>query len=609
MAEASIGPRADARRGRLRTAGEVALGPLWRTTFRDPVREGRLRFRGLALVERHVARMTLAAVAVLLASAVLATTWRRGHLFPLSAGGATLFVPSGIVGVTLVGFLLAWVALTWGGLRGSAPVRLGLAAAYLLINSTFSIEAFFDIDSGRWILVHSRLVLELGFWTPSAVLGVAAVTTRWPRLDRWIVRAGRLLCGAAVTALFGGMIWAHAVLLDVGRDSAVPSLVSGALQDLGLLVAPLVVVSAVAVVDFALDVSTSLAAPAERLRARWVLVAVLGVALVKLWDQVVRQADYWRATLTHQPQAVARTALCMLVLAVVAYVVTRFRHSDDSLEAKEDLTFGGALVLTSPFTIQALLLTAGILVATHTSHDEALSWSSHFPANWLNNWGLLIISVLAVAAGVVLMRRSEGGMGDEIGSGLIVVGAWDAMALALSNSGLSLGFSYPTVDVVVTLAVLVVLLARWRRVDAPTLVVALTVLVFSWLVTSQGDYISFIGGLVGLSAVVVVVFGIVWTLLSGSSFTASSSGWMPQPARPLLFLGYILLSVAILTWDETTHASTQHSDSVSAYYFMAIPLGAWLLGRRVITRRDASAGGEPGALAEEVGDRVGTAEL
>jgi hypothetical protein len=112
------------------------------------------------------------------------------------------------------------------------------------------------------------------------------------------------------------------------------------------------------------------------------------------------------------------------------------------------------------------------------------------------------------------------------------------------------------------------------------------VLVFTWLVTSRGDYISFVGGLVGLSGLVVVVFGIVWTLLSGSSFTSSSSRWLPQPARPLLFIGYVLLSVVILCWDEATHNATSGLHALSAYYFLALPLAAWLLGRRIITRPD-----------------------
>jgi hypothetical protein len=110
------------------------------------------------------------------------------------------------------------------------------------------------------------------------------------------------------------------------------------------------------------------------------------------------------------------------------------------------------------------------------------------------------------------------------------------------------------------------------------------VLVFSWLVTSRGDYLSFAGGLIGLSTIVVLAFGIMWTLLSGSSFTSGSGRWLPQPARPLLFTGYVLFSVAILNWNETTHTATSDIDALTAYYFLGLPLAAWLLGRRVIVR-------------------------
>jgi hypothetical protein len=210
---------------------------------------------------------------------------------------------------------------------------------------------------------------------------------------------------------------------------------------------------------------------------------------------------------------------------------------------------------------------------------------------------MFILSMLAVAAGIVLMRRSRGGLGDELGSGLILIGAWGTVAGAVTNFGFTFGFSYPTVDVTVTAGVLLVVLARWRRADTSMLVTAATVLVFTWLVTSRGDYISFAGGLVGLSGVVVVVFGIIWTLLSGSSFTSSSSRWLPQPARPLLFIGYVLLSVVILCWGETTHTATSNSDALVAYYFLGIPLAAWLLGRRVITRPEPSATPQPSSAA------------
>ena len=216
------------------------------------------------------------------------------------------------------------------------------------------------------------------------------------------------------------------------------------------------------------------------------------------------------------------------------------------------------------------------------------SWAGDFPAEWLSTWGVLGIAAVAVVTGVWLMRRSDGGLGDEIGSGMIVVGAWNVVALALSGSGLALGFSYDAVDVLVTLGALVVLAVCWRRADVPFLVAVGVVLGFSWLVTSRGDYLSFVGGLVGLSAVVVTVFGVVWTLLSGSSYASGSSRRLPVGARTPLYVGYLLLSVALLHWDEVSHTFTGGaSDALVGYYFLGIPIAAWLVGRHVV-RRGAS---------------------
>ena len=124
---------------------------------------------------------------------------------------------------------------------------------------------------------------------------------------------------------------------------------------------------------------------------------------------------------------------------------------------------------------------------------------------------------------------------------------------------------------------------------------------FSWLVTSRGDYLSFLGGLVGLSTVVVPVFGVVWTLLSGSSFASESSRRLPAAARTLLYVGYLLLSVALLHWDEVSHTFTgADADGLVGYYFLGIPIAAWLLGRHVVRRPGPSS--DPQWLSERTPD-------
>jgi hypothetical protein len=95
--------------------------------------------------------------------------------------------------------------------------------------------------------------------------------------------------------------------------------------------------------------------------------------------------------------------------------------------------------------------------------------------------------------------------------------------------------------------------------------------------------------------VLVVVFGIAWTLLSGSSYASSSSRRLPAAARTPIYLGYLLLSVSLVHWDEVSHTFTgADEDGLVGYFFLGIPIAAWLLGRHVVPRqltRPPSSGG------------------
>jgi len=574
------------RAGALRRGVTVLLGPLWATTFRDPVREGRLRLDGLSGTTRQAARIGVVALVLLLGSTLCAAAWRRGDLIPINSGASHDFVPPAVFAMTLVGMFLAWVLLTWGALAGSASVRLLGAAGYLLVNTNFGTSASLDIVSGLWVLEHAKAVLAVGLYAPVAALVLSAGTAGRPGPDRWAQPIARAVCVAGSAALFLGLLWIQHGENAAGQQSLATSLVSSSIADLRLLLLPLLYVAAVAVIDFALDVSTSLAAPAAALtRRRVAALVVLALAAAKLWFEVGSRLDYWSSSITAQTPALVRTALCVGLLAVLVAVVTRFRRTDDTLLAKEDLIQGGSVVIAFPWLIQVCLLSAGVWFANTFDTVRIATWAGDFPAAWLSTWGVLAVAALAVVGGIWLMRRSEGGLGDELGSGLIVVGAWNVVALAIAGSGLAVGFTSPAVDVLVTLGVLGVLLARWRTADVPFLVTLGTVLVFSWLVTSRGDYLSFIGGLVGLSAVLVLVFGIGWTLLSGSSYASGSSRRLPVAARTMLYLGYLLLSVVLLHWDEVSHAFTgADSDGLVGYYFLGIPIAAWLLGRHVVRR-------------------------
>jgi hypothetical protein len=571
---------------RLRRLVVVLLGPLWVRTFRDPVRDGHLRLDSLSRPEKHLARCGLVLLALLLVSVLFADVWRAGPLLQLAGTLNDLnFAPAALLPVTLLGLLLAWTLLCWGALDASPAVRVLVAVAYLATTANFGIASV-GLGLGSWIFENLGTLVRIGYFGVAGALVLSAllhplVRTR-PRLAKGVTGVLRGVVVVALLVEFGAFLWAHVESERHGFPTLVPGLVDGSIFAINALLVPLVYVAAVAVVDFALDVSSSLSEPARVLRRRWLLAVLLAVLGLKVLVQGVMDRDVWAALVRYQPEAFVRTVVAVALLALLVAAVTRFPPSDDYQLAKERTMYGGSFVLAASYLLVILGTGLGLFTLGQLKSDIGNDISDRIPYGWLGLEGTAIAAGIVVAVGVVLMRRSPGGFGDELGSALIVVGAWSLGFLVPNALGLELGFSFPTVDAVVTVGVLAVLLLRWRSLSAAALLSLTTLLIFSWLVMSRGDYISFLGGLVGLPAILVVVFGVVLTLASGSAFASAGSKRLPTDARPLLFVGYLLLSVVILHWVEVTHEAGQDVFSLVGFQYVGIPMAAWLAGRRIL---------------------------
>jgi hypothetical protein len=566
------------------------LGPLWVTTFREPVRTGRLRLDGLSGPERMLARSGLVMMVLLLGSLLFSEVWRRGDLLPLTILDEPRFVPDGLVPVTMVAFFLALALIVWGALDASPSVRVTVAALYLVTVAILGFPAVFEV-SDSWWLEHGDLVLRVGYWTPAGALVLSALLSLLPsrvgsRLG-WttaLLRALSLLGFAAIVVAQLGMDVAFS---DAGFRGNLQSLVHSGFTSINGLLIPLIFITVVAIVDFATDVSTSLSEPVRSAPARVLTLlklGLLGVVLVKLWFGVVRDRDYWTTVLEHAPVAVVRTVLVLVLMAAVSAYVWRAAPTGadgDVDEAKERLTMGGSFVLSAATLGGLVLLGLAQLVLTLTEDPWAVEYADKYPVDGLSDAIPIAASLLCIGLGVRLLRGGR----PELGSGLLLLGAWNLPAWVEASTDLSWGFSYPTIDVAVTLVALGWLLARWRRVDTAEVSLLLAVVVYSWLVLSRGDYLSFLGSLLGLPGVVVVVFGVLYTLLSGSGFTSESSRRLPRESRTLMFVGYLLLSVTILNWLEVIHEPQSPLFATSAFYFLGLPLAIWLLVRRIIPRQ------------------------
>jgi hypothetical protein len=592
------------------------LGPLWRTTFRDPVRTGRLRLDGLSAAERQLARFGLVTLVLLLVSLLFMASWRQGSLVRLESGGPSAFVPEALVPVTLAAFVLALALIVWGALDAAPTVRLAVAFAYAGTVGVLDVPSVVAGDT--WVAAHGVTVVRVAYAVPIAALLVSALATPVRRATRWLTPVLRAICLVAFGAMLTSLLLLDLEAADEGFARALPTTLHAGFLIIDGLLAPLVVVAAIAVVDFASDVSRSLAEPAALARGRllWLVRCVLiAMVVAKLWVEVVDERDFWRAYLDRQAVAVVRTAAAVLVLVVVCVVVNRLAAPapDDVVdEVKERLALGGGTLLSVPYLLGIALSGFGLVLFNVTDHTWLADLAHDYPVDDVALWFPFGASVLTLVGGCWLLQQSRTGperaFQRELAAGLVVLGAWNTQAWAVTAADVSWGFSYETIDVLVTLGVLGWAVVEWRRLDAARLALLVAVLLFSWLVMSRGDYISFLGGLLGLPGVVVVVFGIAYTMASGAGFASESSRRLPRESRTLMFIGYLLLSVTILHWLEAVHLSAADLGGVG-FHYIGIPLAGWLIARRIIPRGSGPAagspGGEPGPLPEEVGDRVG----
>ncbi len=571
--------------------------PLWETTLRDPVRDGHLRLDGLTGVQRQLAKAGLVALGLLLVSVLFSDRWRRGDLLHLYFELRPTFVPLGLMPVTLVTLTLAWVLLLWGALLASPLVKVFVGTLFGLTGSLFLAPTSIDVGDS-WVLVHGASVVQTGYYTVLGSLALSLLVSlgsarggpRAHRLHRWTRPVLQVLTSAAVAAFFLGHLWIHVTYVAQGFDSTVQSLIGGAVDEIDNFMLPLVYVAAVAVVKFGLDVSTSLATGLGELGRRTVRWSVLALLLVKLWFVLGAQRDYWFTYLTSRPVSVARTLLSLALLAVAVWWVAHLKASDAFTPASERLIYATSVALGLPFLVTVVTSCAGIAALTVLGASDVPGFVTFFTRPWLSDWGPIVVAVAGLGVGLWLLARRRtplgtelgSGLGTELGSGLVVVTLWALPSYALNRLGLVLGFQDQLFDVAITLVLLVVLLAGWRRVEQAGLLSIAAIAVFAWLVMSRGDYIAFLGAALGLPAIVVTVFGIAYVVASDAGFTATDSRRLPQGSRVLLFVGYLLFSVTILHWNAASHAQTPDADLNAAFFYLGIPIAAWLLGRRLV---------------------------
>jgi hypothetical protein len=505
-------------------------------------------------------------------------------MLPTGDEATLVFLPERLLPVTLVAFAVGWTLLLWGALASSAAVRVTVGALYLVTTAGLSNRSGVDVGDSLAVRYGSE-VITAGWLAPGVAMLAAALAAFVPRVDRWARPVLRLSTVVGLAACFLGHLWVHIAYVDDGAPGAVQSLLSISIGEVDSLLLPLLFVSGVLLVDFSLDVAEGVAEAARDLAVGALRLLLVVLLAFKLWWIVGRETDFWAAYLADSRLSVARTVVSVLLLALLVRAVTRHPVTAAFDQAKERLVYSSVVVLALPVLVFMVLLGAGIVTVTHFDAYRLPGYVDAFPTDWLIEHGLPIVALVGLGVGLWLARGTSQRrlLTKETASGLVVICAWAAPQLWLQTWDANPGFSYPLVDAVVTVAVAVVLAARWRRLDDVRLVALAAFTVFAWLALSRGDWITALGAIFGLSAVITVVVGIVYSVLSDSSFTRISSKRLPEGGRTLMFVGYLVLSATILNWGEVTHAVDVTSGAPErAFFLIGIPWAGWLVGRRLL---------------------------
>jgi hypothetical protein len=472
-----------------------------------------------------------------------------------------------------------------GALRGTLvpPALVPLTFALLTIGTSLALAgALHAAPPARLAILFVYLAVATGFLGLAHGLeGASGVTTWWawpfiagvPLLFavRWRAQPRPAIELAALLVLVAGAfaITGHAVIEAdrfTGRAFALQEL-TVLLGQLELLALPLLFVSGLDVVGFGANAALVLLGFIDRRIGSRVVIAAL--ALFGGWrtrDVVVglvhRVSDDGAGDALWP---VLGSALLVALIGAWWLALGRVGARPGASAGEDDVDHGAGRVrlpLGMAFAGSSLLLVPMLLGV------QSLTFFGVWPG---------LLDVLTSIAGFLSRDSTITAYRCLVAIGMCVVGLRAArreqrtLAMFLGTVGLSdlltqlfahagpldalLWDDTAPVDLVWTLT-FVAVAATWavrRRLTETRAERLLFVLLLAGLL-SQFTFVSDpLAPFLGFAGVGFVVFGLVWGFLTGGGWTNTGTVRFPRPSRVLLFLGYSLFSISLLTWFAATH--------------------------------------------------------
>lgn len=569
----------------------ASLQVFYQVVLGEPMEEGRLSLDGLDRVSRQLAIGGLLALGGMLVSSVLVELWRKGPLISIGTTSEPAFLPQALVPLTLVALFLAWLVIFWGALRAALWARLVTALAFVVLDGALA--------RPRVLAAHPSFGLrwgpDLALWgyaLAPAVLVLLPETRRLPGLKRYVGPASQVALLAAAGLFFGAVLWAQAGAARSGSGLYIPSQLYGAMLTVQGVLVPMVFVSVLAIIELSYSISEAVSGPFWRLSPFVAKACLLALVGVKIWRELASSAGDWLVYLEQRPAATIRTLLGLALLAGLSLLAHRLRPDARASErVKERVAYVAAFVLALPLLVAILVYAFGeFLVGVFSATGASGYLVRNFPSDWVGLTSPVFWAGVLGTAIVLLARSRRRQKGQQKASreaalGLIVMAVWAEYLLVPEALHYAPGFNAVLLDAALTVAVAAYVMVRWRAITAHAAVWLGALVGFSWLLSTQGDFITLLGGLFGLPAVVLLVVGVVYTLLTDSEFTRKASATLPGGSRQLIWIGYLLLSATIVNWALAAHQGNPvDGPTARAFELLGLPLAAWLLSWRPFTR-------------------------
>jgi hypothetical protein len=439
---------------------------------------------------------------------------------------------------------------------------------------------------------------------------VASAIVSWPRLrlghaEPWLRTAATAAATAFFCALLAVYFSGHVLVM---QDFAADFVFSATL--LSFVTMPLVFIAALSVVTFAYGIGqvTAGAARTAGPRLAWPVLCglIAGQAVLLGWQQ----RAFW---LPHP----AQDAVVAGWLAAAGAVASLVRRREPDPRTTEDQHFAShsALTLSVPQLLAPALIAAFFLFKSEYTKVPAVAnfIYAHFTAfstdaRLANDGERLLFAVMLVVALRITLARGETGRRRGLALGYVFTAAWllatflpgPLSAAADPATGMPSALRLPQIPLFICAAVIGVAVVRRGRLRRAELAFLAGLLAFGWLAETDGGFLDIVGGILGVPGNVTLIAGVALVLLGDSEFAGKDSVLLPRRARPLLWVGYIGVSLALtLLGQQVPIASAGASLSAFAFAEIGLPLALWLVLTGRLLPKPATATAEHAAAAAD----------